>query len=164
MSNLTENKINVVLAAADITAINTSVATILSKIPANTTLTDEQRLGYNAINVANKVFAEDCLVEAQLNGIGILPGFINLTNLQNDLTVFEQLDQIESALNNVMQRISDAKRIAGHEGFGQANVIYNAFKSANENGIVNAKSSFDKLKVRYEAQGGNTGKNAGTTV
>ena len=110
------------------------------------------------------MFAEDCLVEAQLNGIGILPGFINLTNLQNDLTVFNQLDQIESALNNVMQRISDAKRIAGHEGFGQANVIYNAFKSANENGIVNAKSSFDKLKVRYEAQGGNTGKNAGTTV
>ena len=89
MSNLSENRINVVITPADITAINTSVNTILSKIPANTTLTDEQRLSYNAINVANKVFAEDCLIEAQLNGAGILPGFVSLPNMQNDLTVFD---------------------------------------------------------------------------
>ena len=87
MSNLSENKINVTLAVADVTAINDAVNTILSKVPANTTLTDEQRLSYNAINVANKVFADDCLTEAQGNGSGILPGFINLIHLQNDLTV-----------------------------------------------------------------------------
>ena len=144
---------NVVIAAADITAINASVATIVSKIPANSSLTDEQRTSYNAINVANKIFAEDCLVEAQLNGAGIIPGFINLANLQNDLTMFNQLDQIESALKNTLQRIADAKRIAGHEGFGQANVIYNAFKVAHENGIANATASCEKLKARYEAQG-----------
>lgn len=164
MSNLSENRINVVLAAADVTAINTAVSTILSKVPANTTLTDEQRLSYNAINVANKVFADDCLTEAQANGAGILPAFVSLTNLQNDLTVFEQLDQIESALNNALQRISDAKRIAGHEAYGQANVVYSAFKTANESGIANAKSSFDKLKVRFEAQGNSTGRKADTTI
>jgi hypothetical protein len=164
MSNLSENKINVVLAAADITAINTSIATILSKIPANTTLTDEQRLSYNAINVSNKVFAEDCLSEAQLNGAGILPGFVNLAHMQNDLTVFNQLDQIESALNNALQRVADAKRIAGHEGYGQANVIYNAFKTANDNGIANGKSAVEKLKARYEAQGNNAGRPASPTV
>ena len=158
MSNLTENKINVVLAAADLTAINNAVATILTAIPANTTLTDEQRASYNAINVANKVFASDCLVEAQQNGTGILPGFINLTNMQNDLTVFEQLDQVESAVNNLLQRIADAKRIAGHEAYGQANVICNAFKTASDSGIANAKSAVEKLKVRYEAQGNSTGR------
>ena len=57
-----------------------------------------------------------------------------------------------------MQRIADAKRIAGHEAFGQANVIYTAFKTANENGIANAKSSYDKLKARYEAQGNSSGR------
>ena len=89
MSNLSENKINVTLAVADVTAITDAVNTILSKVPGNTTLTDEQRLSYNAINVANKVFADDCLTEAQVNGEGILPGFINLIHLKNDLTVFE---------------------------------------------------------------------------
>jgi hypothetical protein len=160
MSNLSENRINVILPAADITAINTSIATILSKVPANTTLTDEQRLGYNAIDVANKVFAEDCLAEAQANGTGIIPGFINLTNLQNDLTVFEQLDQVASALTNALQRVEDARRIAGHEAYGQASPIYNAFKSAHENGIPNATASYNHLKTRFEAQGGNAGRNA----
>ncbi len=164
MSNLSENRINVVLAAADVTTINTAVSTILSKVPANTTLTDEQRLSYNAINVANKVFADDCLTEAQSNGSGILPAFVSLTNLQNDLSVFEQLDQIESMLNNTLQRVADAKRIAGHEAYGQANVVYSAFKTANESGIANAKSSFDKLKVRFEAQGNSTGRKADTTI
>ena len=121
-------------------------------------MTDEQRLSYNAINVANKVFADDCLTEAQGNGSGILPGFINLTHLQNDLTVFYFFYQIESALNNTLQRIADAKRISVHEAFGQANVIYNAFKTANENGIANAKSSYDKLKARFEAQGNSSGR------
>ena len=58
---------------------------------------------------------------------------------------------MESALKNALQRIADAKRIAGHEAYGQANVIYNAFRTANDSGIANAKASVDKLKPRYEA-------------
>ncbi len=57
---------------------------------------------------------------------------------------------------------TDAKRIAGHEGYGQANVIYNAFKTANDSGIPNAKASYDKLKVRFEAQGNSTGRPSNT--
>ena len=163
MANLSENRINVIIAAADVTTVNTSINTILSKIPANTSLTDEQRLQYNAIDVANKVFTEDCLAEANLSGTGILPGFINLPALQNDITVFEQLDQFESALTNAMQRVKDAKRIAGHEAYAQANQIYGAFKSANDSGIPNAKNSYERLKARYEAQGNSTGRNAQQT-
>jgi hypothetical protein len=158
MSNLSENRLNVVLPVADVTAINTSIAAILSKIPANTTLTDEQRKNYNAIDVDNKVFAEDCLVEAQINGTGIIPSFLNLTNLQNDLTIFDQLDSIYSALQNVVQRIEDARRIAGHEAYGQANVIYKAFTNAHESGVPNSTASYNKLKVRYDAQKNNVGK------
>jgi ABC-type Zn uptake system ZnuABC Zn-binding protein ZnuA len=163
MSNLSENRLNVVLAAADVTAINNSIATILSKVPANTTLTDEQRTGYNAIDVANKVFSDDCLSEALANGTGILPGFISLPNLQNDLTVFNQLDAAASALTNALQRIEDAKRIAGHEAYGQATTIYNSFKQAHENGVPNATAAFNKLKVRFEAQG-NAGRKAADQV
>ena len=162
MSNLSENKINLVLSAADVATITTSIQTITSKIPANITLTNEQRLSYNAINVANKIFVEDCLVVATQNGAGIMPAFVNLTNLQNDLNVFNQLDQIESSLNNLLQKIADAKRIAGHEAFAQANVVYKAFKMANENGIPNAKAPYDRLKARYEVQG--VGKNSSTQV
>lgn len=164
MSNISENRINVVIPAADITIANTSVATILSKIPENTTLTDWQRVSYNAIKVENKVFADDCLLEAQLNGTGILSPYVNLVNLQNDLTVYAQLNGLESALTNALKRISDAKRIAGHEAFGIANKIYDDFKSAHEAGISNATTAYEKLKVRYEAQGGDGGRDPETDV
>lgn len=164
MSNISENRINVVIAPADITIINTSLAAVLSKIPANASLTDEQRASYNAIDVVNKVFAEDCLTEAQLNGTGIVSAYINLTNLQNDLTVFDQLDAIESVVNNISKRIADAKRIAGHEAFGQANVLYDDFKDAHENGIANATTSYEKLKVRYDAQGTKGGRKSNPEV
>ena len=40
----------------------------------------------------------------------------------------------------------------------QANSIYKAFKNANEDGVANAKASYEKLKVRYEAQGNKGGR------
>jgi hypothetical protein len=164
MSNLSENRLNTVLAPADVTAINTSIASILAKVPANTTLTDEQRISYNAINVANKIFAEDCLTEAGANGTGILPAYVNVPNLQNDLTIFDQLDAISSALSNVLQRVEDAKRIAGHEAYGQATLVYNSFKQAHENGVANATASYTKLKARYETQGSSAGRTANNNV
>ncbi len=160
MSNLSENRINVVIASADITTINTSINAILSAIPENTTLTDSQRGGYNAIEVDNKVFAEDVLAEARSTGVGILTPYINLDFLENDLTVFKQLDGIESGLSNLLQRVKDAKRIAGHEAIGMANKAYSNYRDAAEAGVDNAKSGYDKLKVRYEGQRNKTGRPA----
>jgi hypothetical protein len=162
MSNLSENRINVVIAPADVTTITSSISTILGILPANTTLTDEQRGNYNAIDVSNKVFAEDVLTEARITGTGILTPYVNLDFLQNDLTIFNQLNAVESGLANLLQRVKDAKRIAGHEAYGMANKAYGNYKDATDAGIPNAKSTYDRLKVRYEAQG-NGGRSADTT-
>jgi len=162
MSNLSENRINVVIAPADVTTITSSISTILGILPANTTLTEEQRGKYNAIDVSNKVFAEDVLTEARITGTGILTPYINLDFLQNDLTIFNQLNAVESGLANLLQRVKDAKRIAGHEAYGMANKAYGNYKDATDAGIPNAKSAYDRLKVRYEAQG-NGGRPADTT-
>jgi hypothetical protein len=153
MSNLSENRINVVIATEDIVIMNKSIATFVEKIPANAVLSDSQRASYNSIDVDNKVYAEDCLEEAKRNGEEILPPYINLAFMQNDLTVFEQLDQLESNLRNTLRRVTDAKRIAGHEAFGLTSPIYKAFKSAHESGIPNATTSYLKLKARYDANG-----------
>jgi hypothetical protein len=162
MANLSENRINVVIAPADVTTITSSISTILGILPANTTLTEDQRGNYNSIDVSNKVFAEDVLTEARITGTGILTPYINLDFLQNDLTIFNQLNAVESGLANLLQRVKDAKRIAGHEAYGMANKAYGDYQNANDAGIPNAKSAYDRLKVRYEAQG-NGGRPADTT-
>jgi hypothetical protein len=161
MSNISENRINVVIAAADITTINNSINTIVGLIPANTTLSDDERSRYNAIDVSNKVFVEDVIIEANITGAGIVPDFVSVANMQKDLTVFGQLDAIDAALSNARQLVQDARRIAGHEAYKLANVTYKAYRTASESGVPGAKSSYDKMKVRYEAQTNiNTGRPA----
>jgi hypothetical protein len=161
MSNLTENKLNTVIAAADITAINTSIVAIASKLPAGS-LTDDQRLSLKSIDVANKVFVEDVITEIGVSGTGIIPAFISPTSIQNDLTLFTQLDGIEASLLNLLQRISDLKRLSGDEGYSMALSAYKIFDAANQAGISGAKQAFDKLKVRFDAQGSGAGRPAST--
>jgi len=162
MSSITENRLNVTIPAADITLMNQSIATFVSKIPANTTLDDKQRDGYLAIEKENKIFCEDTLIEANISGNGIFRSYLSIPALQNDLTIYGQLDALESTLKNALQRIKDAKRIAGHEAFEMANAMYKDYKNAAEDGIPNAKAAYEKLKVRYEAQG-NVGRPANPT-
>jgi hypothetical protein len=157
MSNITENKLNTVLTAADITAINTAVTAITSKLPTGS-LDEAQRANYKSIDVDNKVFVEDAITELNISGAGIIPAFINGTFIQNDLTLFEQLDAVEASLENVLQKISDLKRIAGHEAYSAAQTIYKIYDAANQAGIPGAKQAYDKLKVRYDAQGNNGGR------
>ena len=69
MSNITENRLNTVLAAADIAAINTAITAITAKLPAGS-LDDDQRHVLKSIDVNNKVFVEDTLIELGISCAG----------------------------------------------------------------------------------------------
>lgn len=137
------------------------IATIASKLPAGS-LTDDQRASLKSIDVANKAFVEDVITEINVSGAGIIPAFINPTFIQNDLTIFGQLDGIEAGLLNLLQKVSDLKRLAGDEGYSMALSAYKIFDAANQAGIPGAKQAYDKLKVRFDAQGSGAGRPANT--
>ena len=162
MGNITENKLNLVITPADLTAINTSIAAINAKLPAGS-LTDDQRMNLKSINVDNKVFVEDAIVEMTVNGAGLLPAFLNATHLQNDITLFNQLETIESGLNTLLQRVSDLKRIAGDEAYTGGFTVYRIFESANSAGLNQAKQPYEKLRARFNTQG-NAGRPAPTEI
>ena len=157
MSNITENRLNLVLSAADITAINTAIAAITAKLP-TPSLNEAQRKDFQAIDVDNKVFCEDVVTEMNISGAGILPPFLNATFIQNDLNLFEQMDAVEASLMNVLQKVADLKRIAGHEAYGMSNAVYKIYTAANFAGVPGAKQAYDKLKLRYDAQGNGAGR------
>ena len=79
--------------------------------------------------------------------------FLLSQRFQNDLTLFNQLDSVEASLLNVLQKISDLKRIASDEALSMANAAYKIYDAANVSGISRAKQAYDKLKTRYDAQG-----------
>lgn len=154
MGNITENKLNMIISAVDLTAINTNIASISAKLPVGS-LTDDQRMNLKAINVDNKIFVEDALTELTVNGQGLFPAFINADNIKNDITLFNQLETIESGLNTLLQKISDLKRIAGDEAYTGGLMVYRIFESANTAGMNSAKQPYEKLRARFITQGGN---------
>lgn len=153
MGNLTQNRLNVILTPVAVTGINTNIAAVATQLPAGS-LTDEERAGFKAIDVDNKVFVEDVIIEMGISGTGIIPPFLSSAIIQNDLTLFGQLDAIESNINNLLRRVSDLKRICGSEGYDNALAVYRIYEAANFAGIPGAKESYEKLKARFDGQGG----------
>jgi hypothetical protein len=151
MSNISENKINTVIVAADMTIIKTSIDTVATKVPI-TTLTPDQRSTLLSMDVDNKVFAEDCITEIAISGTGIIPAFISGAAIQNDITLFEQCDVVEAQLENVIQKVRDVKRLAADEAMTVANAIYKIYEMAALAGVHGAQQAYDKLKARYAKQ------------
>ncbi len=152
MSNLTENRLNEVLDGVAFSGMLDAVTSIESNLPAGS-LDDEERASLSAINVNNKVFAEDVITEMQGSGAGILPPYLSSALLATDLQIFEQLDQLDSRLANAQRKVNDLKRIAGHEAYTMALSVYKNYDAASQAGVPGAKESYERLKVRFENQG-----------
>lgn len=150
MSNLNPNRLNLVYPAADLVLMRANASATIAKIPAGTTLTDEERAKGGDINVDNKIFVDDALNELQTNGAGIMPAWFNIPNLANDVAFFDQSQELISLHENIILRLRDAQRIAGREALTNARKAYEQYKSAADAGVSGAQGSVDTLKARYE--------------
>jgi hypothetical protein len=154
MANISTNLLDVILTAAEQGTIQTAIATIDTTLdPVESTLTDEGRASLLSLDVNNKVFAEEALQEVQTNG-SMLPSAVNALFLKNDLELFNQLDGIESQLENVLRKVKDAKRVAGHEAYAMALTIYTLYRSLAAVGVAGAQQSADRLGERFAQNGG----------
>ena len=152
MANINQNRINTILSAAIIAGINSNIVNIGLQIP-NVSLDEDERSSLLSLDVDNKVAAEDAITELGISGSGIMPAFINPNFIQNDLTLFEQMDAIDAALDNLKRKVSDVKRIAGHEAYAATLTVYKIYEAANAAGIPGAKQAYDKLSARFKGQG-----------
>jgi len=76
MSNINENRIDVILTNDAINAINESIGEIVAQLPTNTSLSDDQRNQYTSIDVENRIFCQQALTEAKDTGAGIIASYI----------------------------------------------------------------------------------------
>ncbi len=156
MANLNPNRLNLTYLPADLSLMKANANATISKIPADATLTDEERKkSAMDIDVENKIFVEDVLNELSSNGTAIMPAWFNMGNIQTDFTFFEQSDSVLTMYKNVVMRLNDSMRIAGREAYAAALVAYEQYKSAAEAGIPGAQESYDKLKARFEKMAAN---------
>lgn len=155
MSNLLNNRLNATATAAQVTAVKAAFQTILTNLPFLVGLTSDERKSLNTIDVTNKAFTEDA-INAGVNNASLIPAYISLPNMQNDLLLFTQLDEISSIANQLCERIEDTKMLAGSEAYGSALALYKSFGSAADAGVAGADSIVDQLKKRFAISTGNS--------
>lgn len=148
MSNLLNNRVNATATAAQLTAVKAAFQTILTNLPFLVGLTVDERKSLNTIDVNNKAFTEDA-INAGVNNPTLIPSYLSVANMQNDLALFTQLDEISGLANQLCERIEDTKMLAGSETYGVALALYKAFGSAADAGVQGADSIADQLKKRF---------------
>lgn len=156
--NITINRLNSTMADGDIAQVKKHFESISGAMPFLIGLTTEERVGLPKINEANKVFVADS-INALVNNAGMLPAYMNVTDIKNDLVLFEQLDELEGIALQLVEKIQDTRMLCGSEAFASSLTAYRLFEAGANAGLPGADSIYNALKERFAAQGptgGNT--------
>ena len=117
-------------------------------------LTADERKTLNTIDVNNKAFTEDA-INAGVNNVTLVPPYISVANMKNDLTLFTQLDELSGIANQLCERIEDTRMLAGSEAYASALALYKTFGAAADAGVPGADSIVEQLKKRFASNTGN---------
>ena len=152
MANLTNNRIDLVVKDAEITAVKDAMQTINDQLPFLIGLTIEERESLNAIDVDNKIFAEDAF-NSGLNNPDMLSKYISVEAMQSDLTLFDQLDELVGMAKQLLEKLEDTKLLAGSEAYTSALSLYKMFIGAADAGVPGADSIVQLLRQRFTSKG-----------
>ena len=153
MANLSNNRLNTTATAAQIAAVKTALQTINTNLPFLIGLTTDERIALPAIDVNNKAFTEDA-INAAANNTALIPSYVNVPNMQNDLSLFIQLDEIILLVKQLLERLEDTQMLAGSEAYTSALAVYRLISSAADAGVPGADAINAQLKARFAGQGG----------
>ena len=153
MSNLSNNRLNVTATTAQITAVKTALQAVTTNLPFLIGLTTEERIALPAIDVNNKAFTEDA-INAGVNNASLIPSYVSVATMQNDMTLFSQLDEIIILIKQLLEKLEDTQLLAGSEAYTSALVLYKLFGSAADAGVPGADAITAQLKQRFAGQGG----------
>ncbi len=150
--NITINRLNTVMPDADIAEVKGFIKNIYGKMPFLTGLTTDERVTLPKISENNKVFVGDS-INALANNAPMLPSYLNVADIKSDLTLYEQLDELEMLALQLVEKIQDTRMLCGSEAYVSSLAAYRLFEAAAMAGIPGADAIYDTLKQRFAGQG-----------
>ena len=150
--NITINRLNTVMPAADIDEVKGLIKNIYGKMPFLIGLTTDERVTLPKISENNKVFVGDS-INALANNAPMLPSYLNVADIKSDLTLYEQLDELEMLALQLVEKIQDTRMLSGSEAYISSLAAYRLFEAAASAGIPGADAVYDALKQRFAGQG-----------
>lgn len=83
----------------------------------------------------------------------LLPRKCNITEAERDFGVYEALEAPDVLISQISKAINGTKVVAGAEALDCMNKFYHSVKNDAEGGMLEAIPVYEKLKVRYAANG-----------
>jgi len=158
MSNITNNRLNLVVTPAQQGTAQQHFTDLRTAFPFLIGLTAAEKKSNVGINVSNKQWVEDCIVEMEQDS-SLLPGFITTQQVTNDLQLFEQLEFVKVEAADFLARISDTQFLAGSEAYAVCLIYYRILEAAAKAGLPGADDRYNRLKERFKDQGPQGGGN-----
>lgn len=149
-----DNKVSASISAQDKADILAAFNTIRTKLPFLINLTADGRRSTPAIATErggmNTTFPTEMAAHADL-----VPSYVNMTEVNKDSALWDDLDEIEAAANGVCAAISDTKQAVGNDLLLAYLSFYNNVGQAAKRGVAGIQAVYDNLR-RYFKRGSTT--------
>jgi len=144
----TQNLVSASLPPADKTAVQTSIQAIATKLPFLISLTNDERKGGIKLGDKTVAFIAKAIGYAQTNPT-LVPGYVNLAEIQKDYTLQKDLIDIQQWLAGLLQKIEDTQQEAGVEALNGILGFYQAVRVASEKDVPGARAIYGDLSQRF---------------
>lgn len=144
-----KNQIDVTVSEADQSLVLQSIGSIKLAMPFLTKLSKADRKNLQMMKDGRKPFVEKGFDLASRNtDLNPGPGLIDAGN--KDIKLFTFLQSVEFELQQLLEMVSDTRRMAGSEAFLVALFIYKKAKYNDSLGIPGSKAIVDELSKLFK--------------
>lgn len=144
----THNLVSAVVSPANKTTIKNDIAAIKALLPFLIALTAAERKGGLKLGSKTVAFVKHAITYALANP-SLVPSYVDLVEIQKDLTLQEDLIEILQWINELHKTIEDTMQEAGAESYTGILGFYQEVKIATEKNVPGAKAIYADLSKRY---------------
>ncbi len=110
---------------------------------------DQRRLV--RIGTSNRKFVQT--VKHAVDNVAVLPGYISMTEFQNEYAIFFQIEALLATLRSFEEKLRQTQLVAGKHLMNDCLDVYKTMESAVNRGFAEVVPYYEEAKKRFEGQG-----------
>ena len=145
----TQNQINVEIPEAVITSVVKKLQDCRTELaPYLQGLTAKERKSF--FKMGDKTVATVQKIESYVqSNPEFIPPYMNTVDFVKDVTVVNQLEEINNLATQLATDVSDTRMLAGHEALVTGMFYYGMVKEAFTKGVATARAIYEDLQARF---------------
>jgi hypothetical protein len=144
-----QNLVSFSIPDKDLEEVKSAIAILKSKlVPHLKTLSATERVELPKMGDKTIAFVQKACKHCEQNP-DIVPSFLDVEELKNDIDAFEQIRMLYAPLAQVVDSLNDTMLLSGSDAYSGALVFYQAVKNAAKSNVQPANSIYADLSGRF---------------